>query len=369
MHLRCYTIMLGILLFLLSVPLSMEAFTVVIDAGHGGHDYGAVGKKYNEKSINLGVALKLGDMIKKHHKDVKVVYTRDGDYFKTLQQRADIANQAHGDLFISIHTNSVDKRNKNYYTINGSATYTLGLHKSADNLAVAKRENSVMMLEDDFTTTYMGFDPNSTESYIIFELSQNKHMDLSIEFASEVQEEMASTAKRKNNGVRQAGFWVLAKTGMPAVLIELEFICNPNCEEFLGSENGQKKFATSIYNAFTKYKTSYEHRTGGKMSKPEKTVTREESVEETDDSPAVQNLEAGVVEYRIQFLTSAKKLKNNHREFKGVKDIDSYVDGGLHKYVTGSYPSIEDAQPRLKEIKKKFPEAFIVKMKDGKRVK
>ncbi len=368
MHLKCYILILGVVLSMLSVPLSMEAFTVVIDPGHGGHDYGAVGKKYNEKSINLGVALKLGEMIKKNHKDVKIVYTRDGDYFKTLQQRADIANRAQGDLFISIHTNSVDKRNRNYRTINGTATYTLGLHKSADNLAVAKRENSVMMLEDDFTTTYMGFDPNSTESYIIFELSQNKHMDLSIEFASEVQQEMAITAKRKNNGVRQAGFWVLAKTGMPAVLIELEFICNPNCEQFLGSESGQKKFATSIYNAFAKYKTSYEHKAGGKVPQQNKETKAAEP--EEDYEPESQEVdEQGSIEYRIQFLTSAKKLRNNHREFKGVKDIESYVDGGLHKYVTGSYASVDEAMPRLKEIKKKFPEAFIIKMKDGKRIK
>lgn len=368
MRLKHYFFLLGVVLSMISMPLSMEAFTVVIDAGHGGHDYGAIGKKYNEKSINLGVALKLGDMIKKNHKDVKVVYTRDGDYFKTLQQRADIANKAQGDLFISIHTNSVDKKNRNYRTINGTATYTLGLHKSADNLAVAKRENSVMMLEDDFTTTYMGFDPNSTESYIIFELSQNKHMDLSIEFASEVQEEMVLTAKRKNNGVRQAGFWVLAKTGMPAVLIELEFICNPDCEQFLGSESGQKKFATSIYNAFTKYKTSYEHRAGGK-STPKHKNDDKSSKHKVEEQESYDADDSAGLEYRIQFLTSGKKLKNNHREFKGVKDVESYVDGGLHKYVTGSYASLEEALPRLNEIKKKFPEAFVVKMKDGKRIK
>lgn len=208
---------LRILFFVISVTLtgamlSAKDFVVVIDAGHGGHDYGAIGTKTNEKSINLGVALKLGDMIKKAHKDVKVVYTRDGDYFRELQERANIANKANADLFISIHTNSVDKRNRNRTTINGAATYTLGLHKSAANLEVAKRENSVIMLEDDYSERYSGFDPNSAESYIIFEMCQNKHLDQSIDFAGKVQKEMARTAGRKNNGVRQAGFLVLART-------------------------------------------------------------------------------------------------------------------------------------------------------------
>ena len=201
---------------LTSLSIMAGDFVVVLDPGHGGHDYGAIGAKAREKDINLGVALKLGALLKKE-KGVKVVYTRDGDYFKTLQQRADIANKAHGDLFISIHTNSLDKKARNRKTISGASTYTLGLHKSAENLAVAKRENAVMMLEDDFSTTYCGFDPNSTESYIIFELSQNNHLDQSIDFAGKLQSEMKSTAGRVDRGVRQAGFWVLAKTSMPAI--------------------------------------------------------------------------------------------------------------------------------------------------------
>ena len=186
---------------LTSLSIMAGDFIVVLDPGHGGHDYGAIGAKAREKDINLGVALKLGALLKKE-KGVKVVYTRDGDYFKTLQQRADIANKAHGDLFISIHTNSLDKKARNRKTISGASTYTLGLHKSAENLAVAKRENAVMMLEDDFSTTYCGFDPNSTESYIIFELSQNNHLDQSIDFAGKLQSEMKSTAGRVDRGVR-----------------------------------------------------------------------------------------------------------------------------------------------------------------------
>ena len=162
-------------------------FVVVIDPGHGGKDVGAVGVKANEKTINLGVALKLGDMIEEEYGDVKVVYTRDDDTFISLQDRAEIANKAHGDLFISIHTNSVDRRSKNRKTVHGAATYTLGLHRSDENLEVAKRENSVIELEDDYTAKYQGFDPNSTESYIIFELNQNKHLEQRVVFASYVQ--------------------------------------------------------------------------------------------------------------------------------------------------------------------------------------
>lgn len=362
---------------LMVTPVAAKDFVVVIDAGHGGHDFGAVGAKSNEKSINLSVALKLGDLIKKNMDDVKVVYTRDGDYFKELQERAEIANKAHGDLFISIHTNSVDKKNKRRNVIKGAATYTLGLHKSAENLAVAKRENSVMMLEDDFTETYCGFDPNSTESYIIFELSQNRHMEQSIDFASRVQEEMSSTAGRQNNGVRQAGFWVLAKTGMPAVLIELDFICNPASEAFLASEDGQKKFARAIYNAFDDYKTSFDRQSGKKVDKPVdrkkkksvETVAEPEPESRADD---VADSEASVSEgerYKVQFLTFQRKLKPGAAEFKGLEDVDSYRDGALYKYTVGNYETQGEAQQRLREVKKIFSDAFVIKMRDGMRIK
>lgn len=346
-------------------------FVLVIDAGHGGHDYGAVGDKTNEKSINLSVALKFGRLVKQHHKDVKVVYTRDGDYFKTLQQRAEIANKASGDLFVSIHTNSVDKRNKNRRKIKGTATYTLGLHRSAENLDVAKRENAVMMLEDDFTATYQGFDPNSTESYIIFELSQNKHMDQSIDFASKVQSEMVSTAGRHDNGVRQAGFWVLAKTGMPAVLVELDFICNPVSERFLGSEKGQTKFAKAIYNAFTSYKTAYDHSSGGRQVSggDAPLLTDDDSDDEDDDMTDDIACNDGELRYRIQILASDVKLKSGSSQFKGLNNVDNYYDGGLYKYTVGDYTSMDEALRELKKVRSKHREAFVITMRDGKRVK
>lgn len=230
-------------------------FTVVIDAGHGGKDVGAKGKKTNEKSVNLDVALALGRLIEKEYgkKEVKVVYTRDGDYFVTLQGRCDKANKANGNLFISIHCNSVDEKSPRRNTVNGASVYTLGLGRSKENLEVAKRENSVMMLEPDYTTTYSGFDPNSAESYIVFEMTQNRHLNQSIKFAALTQKQLVSNAGRADKGIRQDIFWVLVHTGMPAVLIELDFICNPTVEKFMMSDMGVDKMATSIFNAFCDY--------------------------------------------------------------------------------------------------------------------
>ena len=235
---------------------SAKDFTLVIDAGHGGKDKGALGRYAYEKDINLAVALKFGKMVESKMKDVKVVYTRDDDTYLTLQGRADVANKASGNLFISIHTNSIDKKSKNRNIIKGASTYTLGLHRTQENLEVAKRENSVIIMEDDYTTRYQGFDPNSTESYIIFEINQSRHLDQSIDLASSIQNEFVSVADRTDKGVRQAGFWVLAATSMPSVLVELDFICNPDQEKFLTSESGQNKMAKALYNAFYKYKNS-----------------------------------------------------------------------------------------------------------------
>lgn len=261
-HSYCFTRVLSLLFaFVLGLSVvSAKDFVLVIDAGHGGRDAGALGNKAKEKDINLGVALKLGRMVANNVPGVKVVYTRDKDVYLTLQERADKANRVEGDLFISIHTNSIDKKSPNRKTVAGASTWTLGLHRSKENLEVAKRENSVIYLENDFSTRYEGFDPNSTESYIIFEFMQYKHMEQSINFASDIQHEFVSVANRVDRGVRQAGFWVLAKTGMPAVLVELDFICNPTQERFLTSESGQTKMAQAIYNAFVKYKSDYDRK-------------------------------------------------------------------------------------------------------------
>ena len=232
-------------------------FVVVIDAGHGGRDGGAVRGSYKEKDINLGVALTLGKMIEENFKDVKVVYTRKSDVFVDLNKRTQTANKAKANLFISIHTNSTAAKST---SVSGCDTYILGLARSEENLAVAKRENSVILLEDDYSTKYQGFDPKSTESYIIFEFMSNKYMEQSLRFADFVQKDFKGVAKRSDRGVRQAGFLVLRQTSMPSVLIELGFINNPSEAKFLSSRLGQRTMATAIYSGFKSYKRYYDKR-------------------------------------------------------------------------------------------------------------
>ena len=237
--------------FLLSLcMLSAQAYTVVIDAGHGGKDPGAIGKKTNEKTINLNVALELGRLIKANHPDVKVVYTRDKDVFVELSERANIANRAKADLFISIHTNATAAK----VGPQGAETYTLGMHRANDNLAVAKRENSVITLEANYEEKYEGFDPRSSESYIIFEFMQDKNMENSVDFAKKIQKQFRSDAGRVDRGVHQAGFLVLRATSMPSVLVELGYINNAAEENYLSSSNGVASMARSIYKAFKEYK-------------------------------------------------------------------------------------------------------------------
>ena len=241
-----YTLLIATLI----MSLSMQAFTLVIDAGHGGKDPGAAGRKSKEKNINLAVALELGRLVAKNCADVKVVYTRKTDVFVELDERARIANKAKADLFISIHVNSTAAR----VGPPGTETYTLGMHRAADNLEVAKRENSVITLESNYEQRYEGFDPKSSESYIIFELMQDQNMEKSVRLARLIQQQMRSSAKRVDKGVFQAGFLVLRATSMPSALVELGYINNPTEEQYLTSKDGQAALARSIYNAFVQYK-------------------------------------------------------------------------------------------------------------------
>lgn len=226
-----------------------DSFTVIIDAGHGGHDTGAVDNGAREKDINLGVARKLAAMLESKMKNTNVVMTRDDDTFVSLQERANIANRNKGDLFVSIHTNSLDRDVPTRKSAKGTSVYVLGLHKDDSNLKVARRENAVIELEDGYEQKYSGFDPNKDESYIIFEMSQKKSLGQSLRFAKAAQQELVGTAGRHNRGVKQAGFWVLWSTSMPSVLVELDFICNPESARYLTSENGQKKLAQALFNA------------------------------------------------------------------------------------------------------------------------
>ena len=239
----CHSLLLLLLAFLLM------SFTVVIDAGHGGHDAGAIGlkMKVQEKNLNLTVAKQLAAKIQAAYPEVKVVLTRDTDVFLPLQQRADSAKTNHADLFISIHTNAAENRNAR-----GAETFILGTERMEDNLDVAMRENAVMKLEED-QTVYQGFDPNSVESYILFELMQNQYMDNSLVFAELVQNQFVGTLQRANRGVRQAAFWVLLKSACPSVLVEMGFLSNAEEEAWLASAEGKKGIVNGIFDAFEKY--------------------------------------------------------------------------------------------------------------------
>lgn len=359
-----YNIILFVIATFTTSSIHANTFTVVIDPGHGGKDYGALGIKAKEKDINLSVALLLGNMIDNKLDNINVVYTRSNDKFLSLRERADIANKASGDIFISIHTNSIAKKAKNRKTISGASVYTLGLHKTNENFDVAKRENSVIELEEDYSTSYSGFDPNSSESYIIFELNQNKHLEQSIEFASAVQDEFIHSAGRKDRGVRQAGFLVLAATSMPSILVELDFICNPTQEKFLSSKSGQKKLATAIFNALKKYINKY-----NRSIKINETITNTNTNTNTNkqDIPTKET-HTNKIEYRIQFLTSNKIIPKNDKRLKGLAPVEYYKDKNIYKYTYGSTSSWDEAVKIQNKIKNKFPEAFIVKFKNNKRI-
>lgn len=352
---------------------SGHPFTVVIDPGHGGKDIGCRGKITNEKTIVLDVAKRLGDIIAREHPEVKTVFTRSDDRFIELNRRAAIANKAHGDLFISIHVNSVDAKNRNRANIHGAQVYTLGLHRTDDNLDVAMRENSVIELEADYSETYQGFDPNSSESYIIFELTQNRHQQNSIEFADAVQQELLSTAGRADKGVRQAGFLVLRASSMAAVLVELDFICNPAAEQFLASEKGREKCARSIANAFSAYYKRHNTCNAGTATNSGKSRNIRETKSSDDDKadtsqPAGDLSQPAEAYYSVQFLTAPEVLADSDTRLKGVDSVDMYLHQGVCKYISGKYKSLADAKKAMRQLKKRFPEAFIVKMRDGQRI-
>ena len=359
-YLRC--VLAGIFLFFSSILVNAveKTFVVVIDAGHGGKDPGATGRYAKEKTINLAVALKLGELIKSNHTDTRVIYTRKSDVFVDLDERAAIANRVKADLFISIHTNAARTR-----SAKGTETYTLGLARSEENLEVAKRENSAILLEDNYKEKYEGFDPNSSESYIIFEFLQNKHLEQSINFASGIQKEFRNTAGRSDRGVRQAGFLVLRKTGMPSVLVELGYISNVEEEKYLASSTGQQTLANSIYKAFRKMKRSYDKRVGTYSTDSEET----ETPKDTDSSKiklSSNNVNNNTETlYKVQILTSEKKLSFNDRRFKGHKNVSFYKENGLYKYTIGESSDFKEISALRKKILNDFKDAFIIRFING----
>ena len=341
----------------------------MIDAGHGGHGPGAVGKVSREKNINLKVALKLGNLISQNNKDVKVVYTRSKDVFIPLMRRAEIANNAKADLFISIHTNSVARNN----TAKGTSTWTLGLSKSSANLAVAQRENAVILYESDYKTRYAGFNPNSAESYIIFEFMQDRYMEQSVHLASLVQKQFKNRCKRSDRGVHQAEFLVLKETAMPSILVELGFISNPEEERYLNTETGSTNMANGIYHAFLNYKREHEIRLTGSSQtiipvEQESTMpqpvahdsTKQESTKGVDND--------GDIVFKIQLLASTVPIKAGDRQFKGLNNVDYYKEKGLYKYTYGASGNYNKVLQTQRSLKDKFNGAFIVAFKNDKKI-
>lgn len=332
-------------------------FVLVIDAGHGGNDPGAIGRISKEKDINLKVALRLGELVRQRCPDVKVVYTRQRDVFIPLDRRAEIANNAKADLFISIHTNSL----ANNHTAKGASTWTLGLAKSQANLEVAKRENAVILYEDDYQKRYAGFDPNSAESYIIFEFMQDKYMSQSVHLASLVQKQFRQTCKRVDRGVHQAGFLVLKASAMPSILIELGFISTPEEERYLNTANGINTLADGIFHAFHTYKKEQMTRLKGPTEEATVTSSERERQSASKATPAKPV-------FKIQLCTSSELLKATDRRLKGLKGVEHFQEGKLYKYTYGASEDYNQISRLRKEIASKFKDAFIIAFKDGKKM-
>lgn len=296
--------------------LKKTTFTVTLDAGHGGHDPGAIGAISREKNITLAVIKKIGKKISEENQDIKVVYTRDVDKYVTLQGRADIANKAKSDLFISVHVNANNNRE-----VSGCETYTLGLHKTQSNLDVAMRENSVILLEDNYNTKYAGFNPKSIDSYIMFECIQDRYVDKSVWLASEIEKNFAAR-NRRDRGVRQAGFWVLHKTAMPAILVEIGYITNVEEEKFLNTEDGQQKIADAIYEALLKFKREYEIKSGNQAIvtpvNVDKKVVKQDTIE---DVKAKQK----------KVDEKAAQIKRDERKEAVNKSVAAYKESKVQK--------------------------------------
>lgn len=399
----------------LSLEVSAKEFTLVIDAGHGGQDAGAVGSFSKEKDINLRTALAFGKNVERNCPDVKVIYTRKKDVFVTLKDRADIANKAKADLFISIHTNALPPGNN---TAKGLETYTLGMHRAKDNLDVAKRENSVILVEKDYQESYQGFDPNSAESYIIFEFMQDNNMQRSVDLAKFVQKNVCSIANRPDKGVKQAGFLVLRETSMPSCLIELGFISTPAEEKLLNDETCVENIAKGIYNAFIEYKKKYDNNITVPYKAEEPTINvpeiipqkeekakteskvkekKKEDKEKKGDKKAEQKVEtkkdnknnstvkteniivltpptqptasdASAPVFKVQIVATDKPFKKDDPHFKGRTDYSMYSENGMTKYTIGASTDYTEIVKLKNELQPTFTDCFIIAFKDGKKM-
>ncbi|MEA3444014.1 MAG: N-acetylmuramoyl-L-alanine amidase [Bacteroidota bacterium] len=358
-----FLVPIAILLISFSHPFTHnnDKFIVVIDAGHGGRDPGTNGKYSKEKDIALSIALKVGKYIEDNLKDVKVIYTRTSDVFPELHERTAIANNNKADLFMSIHVDGVKQKQ-----VYGTSTFVMGLHKNKESLAVAKRENAVIMKEDDYKSKYAGFDPNSPESYIRISLEQNTYLELSLLFAAKIQEQFANRAMRKSRGVKQAGFVVLWQTTMPSVLIETGFLTNPAEEKFLNTEYGQDLIASGIYRAFRDYKNEI----SAKTISSEELQKLDSIIQAQKPNPVLLNQEIdnkGIV-FKVQIASSKNQIDIDPKNFQGLENVQECQINGLFKYVVGHENDYDKIYNYYKEIKKKVPDAFLVAFKDGEKI-
>ena len=391
-------------MFVMTSLAANKRFTLVIDPGHGGHDAGALGAISKEKNINLAVALRFGKYVEQNLPEVRVIYTRKTDVFIPLNERANIANRANADLFISVHTNALPAGK----IARGFETYTLGMHRAKDNLDVAMRENSVISMEKDYQQRYQGFDPRSSESYIIFEFIQGKNMERSVELARMIQRGVCDGANRPDKGVHQAGFLVLRETSMPGCLIELGFITTPDEERLLNNDSRVDDIARGIYEAFAKYKNKYDRSvsvpyrakdsedvnlpkivpdqepapktrvvTRGKQPKreeatpeqPKREVKKQEpkkDVKKQETKKEVKKAEvADAPVFKLQIFVGSRNLRKGDAHFKGETDYDSFQEGNLVKYTLGASTNYNEIYRLRKEKLDKFPEAFIIAFKNG----
>ena len=382
-------------MFVMTSLAANKRFTLVIDPGHGGHDAGALGAISKEKNINLAVALRFGKYVEQNLPEVRVIYTRKTDVFIPLNERANIANRANADLFISVHTNALPAGK----VARGFETYTLGMHRAKDNLDVAMRENSVISMEKDYQQRYQGFDPRSSESYIIFEFIQGKNMERSVELARMIQRGVCDGANRPDKGVHQAGFLVLRETSMPGCLIELGFITTPDEERLLNNDSRVDDIARGIYEAFAKYKNKYDRSVSvpyrakdsedvnlpkivpdqepapktrvvprGKQPKREEATPEQPKREVKKQEPKKEVKKAELADapvFKLQIFVGSRNLRKGDAHFKGETDYDSFQEGNLVKYTLGASTNYNEIYRLRKEKLDKFPEAFIIAFKNG----
>lgn len=353
--------------------------TVVIDPGHGGMDPGAVSGGVQEKDIVLDLALRLGNKIRSTYPEVKVIYTRDKDVFIPLYKRADIANQNKADIFISLHANYVSSP-----SVGGTETFTLGLHRSQENLEVAKKENAVILLEENYSENYEGFNPGEAESYIMFENLQSEYQGQSIDFAAQIQNMFRQNMQLNDRGVKQAGFLVLRRASMPSVLVEVGFISNPNERKFMVSEAGKNKITESIFEAFCGYKKAIDDRSrftlieGDTSTQSGTASTMKPEVEEApapkatakESAPAAPpvNIRANDTSpkwYGVQVAATQKEIPTLPANFKGEKNVVRLKAGNINKYVAGNFGSFAEALKERNRLRSKFPDAFVVVVENG----